>query len=404
MLSKVSIAQPGSQHTQKTLIALWQKNLLNNFYTVFASNKFSRLIKILPLKIKSQFRKRSFKDIPLKKIKHRPDLFITEQKGKIAKESDLIKKVFIPFDKWVASDLKKNTPDIFIGYENSNLESFKTAKNLGAITVLDLAQIHHHSILDIHHKFGFLNENYDPEELNYINQRKNEALELTDYIFTLSTFAKDSLIENGIDSKKIFTVNLGINQHLFFPKNRYNTNDKFRFLFVGTITRRKGLDLLLKAFKNLNLTHAELIIIGPMADGNALLEQYKGLYTYIPFLHHEELCKHYRQADVFVFPSYLDSWAQTVVEAMACGTPAIVTENTGAKDAVRQGGGYVIPAGDLNALQDKIVYCYQNQKEMAALGKQAAKIAKQYTDQNYYRQVQEAIEIIINKNHKRSLS
>lgn len=397
---KVIVAQPGRQHTHFLLQALFSKKMLLKFYTVFAANKLDLLSHLFPDKVKSQLKKRSFPNIPAKKINHRPFLFLQEQLGKIDSEIEMIKKVYQPFDHYVTKDLHRLKVDVIIGYENANLEAFKTARQLGITTVLDLAQIHHEGILEIQRQFGFLDQRYTPEVLTFINSRKTEALANTDYIFTLSTFSKESLIKNGIPEHKIFTLNLGLQLKNFYPKKSDIEPSKFRFLFVGTITRRKGLELLLEAFKSLEFSNAELVLIGPMADGESLLQQYKGCFTYHPFMHHEKLADAYRAADVFVFPSYLDSWAQTVVEAMACGTPAIVSENTGAKDAVVQGGGFVIPVGNIDALKAKMLYCYQNPIILEELGRKAAKIATQYTLENYHNQVIQALNKIAHAENK----
>ncbi|MDB5240048.1 MAG: hypothetical protein JWP57_673, partial [Spirosoma sp.] len=165
----------------------------------------------------------------------------------------------------------------------------------------------------------------------------------------------------------------------------------FRMLFVGTITYRKGVDLLLQTFKNLDLPNAELVLVGPVSDGRDLLRLCTGSIRYVPFLHQNELATYYQEADVFVFPSYLDSWGQVVLEAMACGTPVIVTENTGAKDALVKGGGFVIPAGNVMALAEKIEYFYNNRAEVERIGREARRVAEQYTWENYYRQVTDAL-------------
>ncbi len=72
---------------------------------------------------------------------------------------------------------------------------------------------------------------------------------------------------------------------------------------------------------------------------------------------------------------------------MACGTPAIITEHTGAKDAVEQGGGFVIPAGNADALVEKIMYFYNKRSEITKLGIAARTIAEQYSWDHYHQQV-----------------
>ena len=86
-------------------------------------------------------------------------------------------------------------------------------------------------------------------------------------------------------------------------------------------------------------------------------------------------------------PSYLDSWGRVVLEAMACGTPVIVTENTGVKDAVGANGGRVIPVGDLSQLKEGIFHFYHHRSEVESMGKQARKNAEKYTWEGYRNQV-----------------
>ena len=100
----------------------------------------------------------------------------------------------------------------------------------------------------------------------------------------------------------------------------------------------------MKAFKELSLKNSELIIIGGLSDGKDILSKYKGYYRYYPFMKHKELIKFYQNCDIFVLPSLLEGFAQVVIEAMACGTPVIVTDTTGSSDAVIDGkNGFIAP-------------------------------------------------------------
>jgi glycosyltransferase involved in cell wall biosynthesis len=62
-------------------------------------------------------------------------------------------------------------------------------------------------------------------------------------------------------------------------------------------------------------------------------------------------------ADVCVHPSYTDGCGYAPLEAMACGVPVIVTEDTGMKEHVCEGvNGFVIPTGDWRSLLDRLEY------------------------------------------------
>lgn len=394
---KIIVAQPNKQYCNDLLIALHQKQYLEKFFTLLAAKKVTGASKLLPTSFKGELRKRTFHHIPAEKIVHYPGLLVYHKlmTGDIVSK---VKKSFRVFDQNVAKALDNIEYDIVLSYENANLATFQTAKAQGRTTVLDLAQVHHHTIRAINELVP-LEKDLTTDKLDYMDNLKQEALKKTDYILTLSNFAKDTLVENGINESKIFTVNLGINPSIFKCKQKWNTNEKMTFLFVGTMTYRKGIDILLKAFKELQLPNVELVLVGPMADAKDVMNEYEGNYTYVPFLHHEELVKYYQKADVFVFPSYLDSWAQTVVEAMACGTPCIVSEHTGAKDAVQQGGGFVIPINDIVALKEKVVYFADHPETIPEMGRRAHEIAQQYTWSNYHQQIVEAVETIANQNN-----
>jgi glycosyltransferase involved in cell wall biosynthesis len=67
------------------------------------------------------------------------------------------------------------------------------------------------------------------------------------------------------------------------------------------------------------------------------------------------LAERLRSADIFILPSLEDGLAFTVLEALACGLPAITTPNTGASDLIQSGvNGEVVPIRDPKAIADAV--------------------------------------------------
>ncbi|MFN0015267.1 MAG: glycosyltransferase family 4 protein [Saprospiraceae bacterium] len=377
---KFIVAHSDRQYCNHLLVALAKRGWLVRFYTLFSANRLWGWPRFFPKKMRDALRKRAVDPEVTPHIRHFPALFLA---GRLFGKNLVwaIQNTYVWFDRRVAQRLAKADFDAVVTYENANLHTHRAAKRLGKITVLDLAQIHHDDIA----QYGqwFMPPDVLQAEIAIINPRKSEALAHTDYVLTLSSFAAESMLRHGWPAERLFTVRLGVDVQRFSAKPEYRQLGPLRLLFVGTLTRRKGLEVLFKALAQLPEAAFDLTLIGPVSDAGDLLREHAGRFRHLPFQHHEALADHYRQADVFVFPSLLDSWGQTVLEAMACGTPAIVTENTGARDAVQQGGGWVIPTNDVPALENAIRYCLNNRAVVEEKGKLAHQTARQYTWENY---------------------
>lgn len=128
---------------------------------------------------------------------------------------------------------------------------------------------------------------------------------------------------------------------------------------VGQFIYRKGFDVLLKAWENIE-DNFHLLIIG---EGS--LEQ--SYYDYIQsrklknvkiigFKAKRELFEYYKAADLFVLPTREDIWGLVVNEAMACGLPVIATDRCVAGMELIENGvnGYIVPVENPLALTDKI--------------------------------------------------
>jgi glycosyltransferase involved in cell wall biosynthesis len=123
--------------------------------------------------------------------------------------------------------------------------------------------------------------------------------------------------------------------------------EQLRFLFVGRLIERKGIDVLLEAFRHVD--GGELWIVG---DGplRAAVEAAATNDRRIRVLGHREgagLADAYRQAHVLIVPSLYEAWGLVVHEGLAHGLPVIVTDQVGAGDDLIEPGtnGYVVPAG-----------------------------------------------------------
>jgi starch synthase len=214
--------------------------------------------------------------------------------------------------------------------------------------------------------------------------RKDKEIALADHIIVAATVTKDSLIEHGINEKRISVIPYGAPVEYFHPEEK--TGHQFRVIFVGIIGIRKGVHYLLKAWTDLKLTNAQLILVGSNVFPKEWLQQYMGKgILYYPSVHHKDLQKFYASSDVFVFPSLAEGFGLVLLEAMACGLPVITTPNTAGPDIVDEGqDGFIVPIRDVEALKEKILWCHDHPHELAQMKKNSRQKAEKLS-WNVYR-------------------
>jgi glycosyltransferase involved in cell wall biosynthesis len=267
--------------------------------------------------------------------------------------------------------------DVFHGWNNQSFKSIKSAKKIGAKTILECGSTHRYfreKIIQEEYKKYKIETIKTPD---YARQKSLEEIQLADYIFLPSEFAKKTFIDAGVDASKIFIIQRGVDIEKFKPAN--HENKKFRVLFVGKVSLRKGVHYLLEAWKELNLKNAELVIIGNIEESmKPLLSRFSDFNNIIFKGYVKDPVKEYQKSKIFVFPSLEEGSAKVTYEAMASGLPVITTENSGS--VIRNGiDGFIIPCKDTEAIKEKIIYCFENPEEIEKMGKNAREYIKNYT-------------------------
>jgi glycosyltransferase involved in cell wall biosynthesis len=93
---------------------------------------------------------------------------------------------------------------------------------------------------------------------------------------------------------------------------------------------------------------------------------------------------------VFVFPSFFEGFALVLLEAIACGLPAIASAATGGSDVLTEASGRVFPVGSLDALVDALRWFDQNRNRLPVMSRAARQQAELCTWGRYRRTVTEA--------------
>ncbi len=132
-----------------------------------------------------------------------------------------------------------------------------------------------------------------------------------------------------------------------------SSDSRRTLLFLGRIHPKKGIDILLHAWHAIQNTFPEweLKIVGPddglhLAELKAMaqLMTLERVSFYAPLFGDEKLAA-YRDADLFVLPTHSENFGMTVAEALAAGTPAIVTRGAPWAGLETRGAGWWIEIG-----------------------------------------------------------
>lgn len=288
------------------------------------------------------------------------------------------------FDFWISRQLPQAT--IFYGWTHHALYSLKTAKRKGMLTILERANTHpitYTRLLEQEYAArGIRQGPYHPS----IFKKHLRELQETDYVAVTSEFTQQSLIEHGIDEHRILLTPLGVDTDHFRPPEKFPDDDVFRVVYVGQISLRKGVHYLLEAWSQLQLQHAELVLVGDVVaelcdDVTRHLAQ---TTTLTLRSYASDPANAYQGASVFILPTLEDGFGLVVLEAMACGVPVIVTEHAGAKDCVRPGlDGFIIPPYRVESIADTLNYCYSHRSELRTMRRHAREQAERFPWSRY---------------------
>ena len=175
----------------------------------------------------------------------------------------------------------------------------------------------------------------------------NSTYKLADKVFVPSKAYISKLTTAGLDANKMAIFPRGLNLDLYRPKVKTDQpligastlSGNFTLMFAGRLSEDKNLSLLIKIYEHLQQTHPDkfnLIIAGDgpaYADLNEKLDLYQNV-LFTGRIDAAELVKCYQASDLFVFPSHTDTFGMVILEAQACGVPALVTSSGGPQEII----------------------------------------------------------------------
>jgi glycosyltransferase involved in cell wall biosynthesis len=283
---------------------------------------------------------------------------------------------------------------IFHGCTALCLASLRAAKRNGAITLVENAACHprHWKKVEMEEcrRFGVNSGDGSGNFAERLLQRMDREFEECDRIVVPSVVAQESFAEYGYGEKTV-VVQTGVDSEDFSRSPAVTMASTFRVCYVGRLEFAKGVGYLLEAWKKLGLRDAELVLVGEVKPQmKSLLTKYANYGVRVTgALPAGEVGRCYREANLFVQPSPNEGLAQVLLEAMASGLPVVATDKAGALECVTNGKeGLVVPARDVDALAEAVLWCYRHREESQEMGKAARRrIEIQFTLEHYNERV-----------------
>lgn len=184
------------------------------------------------------------------------------------------------------------------------------------------------------------------ELARYPRQRRMilDAVLKSDGVVAVAEALKTDLVDLGAPAEKIRVLRNGVDLAMFRPIDRSAARATLKvegtvLASVGSLIPRKGQDIAIGALAR--LPDATLIIAGAGPERAALHSRAKelGVASRVRFtgqMRHEALIDVYNAADALILASTREGWPNVLLEAMACGTPAIAADAGGAREVIRE--------------------------------------------------------------------
>ena len=208
------------------------------------------------------------------------------------------------------------------------------------------------------------------------------TLNSADYVVSLTRNERRKVISAGVPPGKAIVILSGVNTQLFRPHGSQKISHSV--LWTGRYVAEKGLHFLLQAAKMVTarFPDARFLLVGDGEEASRLLRlrQEMNLVGSVVFASprsQEEIVDLLNECTLFALPSLSEGFPMSVLEAMSCGKPVVVTSGIGLEEVVGDAGIYARP-GDPCSLAKAIMTILGDEELGARLGSRGRERVTRY--------------------------
>ena len=192
---------------------------------------------------------------------------------------------------------------------------------------------------------------------------------MADRVIAVSKEMRDDILKfYGVSPERVEVIHNGVDPDVYQPVNsreilnELGLKEQKYILFVGRISRQKGIMVLLEAFAALNEPDIQLVLCASSPDSDEILtelnERISSMNNVIwlnRMVEKAAIIELYSHAAVFACPSIYEPFGIINLEAMSCGTPVVASRTGGIPEVVlHEETGLLVEPGDIKALMDAL--------------------------------------------------
>jgi glycosyltransferase involved in cell wall biosynthesis len=218
-----------------------------------------------------------------------------------------------------------------------------------------------------------------------------KVLKQASYVIPINYSSYLYFIKAGV--KPIKYLPLGFSSS-FLHEQKPAAEGTVHIVTVADLIQLKNIDKVIRALKKIPPEKPfTYTIIGKGPEKNRLTELVQKLcltekVTFIDFIPHDQIALELYKYDIFIMPSYLETFGRVYFEAMAMGIPVICAKNTGIYGFFKEGvQGLSVDHRDMDDIAAKLEFLISNPVERAAIGKAGKQLVENYTWENIIEEI-----------------
>ena len=215
------------------------------------------------------------------------------------------------------------------------------------------------------------------------------TLKRSTYFVSDAQFTRDKAVAFGMNPHRTTIFPWGVDIEHFTKKTFKRSNVQTFTIFCNrTWEEIYGVDVLAKAFVKVAASNpnVNLVLLGGGSQGARIRQilMNGGVMDRVHFggqVSYADLPRWYQLADIYISPSHVDGSSVSLMEALACGLPCLVSDIPGNKEWIIEGeNGWLFRDGDANDLANKILHAIKGRRSFKKIGDAARNTAEQRAD------------------------